>query len=136
MTPQQQVEDIRDSINLTTHAFDLEPVNAYRLALRLERRQRANDGQVLPIYVYAQGVCHLYGGPEEGGWYYDQRRLLEVRRAFSWQTARRYARELREEYPTCPYGRFSVLGGEDVLIRFASDDSFIPEDTGHPGPWC
>jgi len=62
-------------------------------------------------------ITRHYGGPEEGGWYYDRRLFMEtdyVQRTP--EEARAHARELNEaEKASQPgQGRFSVLGGTDV----------------------
>jgi hypothetical protein len=88
-------------------------------------------GKCPPFLVVCYGVDRVYGGPEEGGWYYDRTTVLEVRRAFTFAGGLRAARELRDEHPTCPRGRHSVIGGTDTYVRcvYSENDPRMPEDT-------
>lgn len=96
----------------------------YRLARRIERKYRHNqmgDGAVLPIYVVVLGISRHYGGPEEGGWWYDWTDVEEVRRVWDWKTARKVIQQLKEDYPDPQYDRGSVLGGTDIEICLTTD---------------
>ena len=108
------------------------PCQSYygRMMARARRIVDATAGDsVSPVFVAAYGIDRCYGGPEEGGWYYDMQRVLEVRRTFGgWKGALRLVRALREEYPTCPRGRYSVIGGTDVEIRVHASANDIPDD--------
>lgn len=108
---------------------------ARRLARKI-RRDLALAGHVQPIYVYVWAIDQCYGGPEEGGWYFDMGRVEEVRRAHSWKQALRHIRALREAHPTCPRGRSSVIGGTDTYVRVVGHEDAIPEDSEAPGPYC
>ena len=92
---------------------------------RARRRARIDAGHCDPIYIAALETTRHYGGPEEGGWYYDWTDVVEVRRAYDWRAALRAIRELRDEHPTCPRGRGSVLGGADVCIALAPDSETV-----------
>ncbi|MFZ9889735.1 MAG: hypothetical protein ACO3JL_19745 [Myxococcota bacterium] len=81
------------------------------------RRVRQLQKSRYPLYVVAIGTDRRYGGPEEGGWWYDESYVLEVASCRGWRAALRAARSLKRDYPTCPYGRFSAAGGTDVSIR-------------------
>lgn len=87
---------------------------------------------VVPFYVAAIGISRHYGGPEEGGWWYDVTDVIEARRAWTWRDGLRHARELRANHPTCPRGRGSVIGGEDVYIQTFRDPSEFPEPEPKP----
>jgi hypothetical protein len=60
-----------------------------------------------------------YGGPEEGGWWYDVGELIYVEVALSEQLARARQAQLREQYPNTGQ-RDSVLGNRtgdwDVIV--------------------
>lgn len=88
-----------------------------RRRLRAARLAELAQGRVTPFYVAAIGVSRHYGGPEEGGWWYDRTTVEEVRKAWDWRTAMKHVRELREEHTTCPQGRFSVNGGTDMYVQ-------------------
>lgn len=92
----------------------------WRCVRRLPRKARNAEvasGKLAPFYVVALATTRHFGGREEGGWWYDNTHILDVRKVFDWQQALKHVRELREEHPTCPRGRFSVIGGADVTIR-------------------
>lgn len=97
------------------------------------RKQSVAQGKVPAFYVVATGVSRLYGGPEEGGWYYDAQQILAVRKVYTVAGALKAARELREEYPKPRYSRHSVLGGEDTYIETCYSEDMFPEETkGRP----
>jgi hypothetical protein len=115
---QNQVERFRQQFE------DQKGRNNYRYAQRMERAARKikmGTGAVLPIFIVVLGIDRCFGGPEEGGWYYDWVNVEETRRVWDWKTARQAIRELREEYPDPKYGRGSVLGGTDIDIRLTTD---------------
>lgn len=102
---------------------------------REQRKEAAARGEVLPFYVVCYGITRHYGGPEEGGWYYDWLRIVEVRKCWSAKDGVRVVHELREEYanPNRNWDRFSVLGGEDYYVRpYANPDCFPEEDRERP----
>ena len=104
-----------------------------RLCLRAYRKGRLARGQVDPFYIVAYSVAHLYGGPEEGGWWYDALTIEEVRKAYTFRSALHMTRELREAYPPPRFGRFSAAGGEDQYIKLCYGiDDFPPESVGRP----
>ena len=99
------------------------------------RRQRAKEtqgGRCVPFFVVAEGTSRRYGGPQEGGWWYDDTEALDVFQSWTWRQALAIARKLREDWPTCPRGRGSVLGGTDVVIRLHRYADTIPTWAGRP----
>lgn len=76
-----------------------------------------------PYHVVAYEVTREYGGPEEGGWYYDwytSPRLVAkfpTEHDFALDLARKLNADAKEERRQGgqPQGRFSVLGGADVV---------------------
>lgn len=96
-----------------------------------EARKLANaNGKKQSFLIVAYGVSLVYLGREEGGSYGDATRVLEVREAYTFAGGLKAAKELRNEYPTCKYGRTSVLGGEDVAIAcvYSENDPRMPEN--------
>jgi len=98
------------------------------------RRIASQNGVANPFYVVVYNVSRNYGGPEEGGWYYDWTSILEVRKVWNWKSALKTVRELKEDYPEPRYNRFSVLGNEgDYFIGMYYDtDQFPRESTERP----
>lgn len=98
------------------------------------RQEAMRNGIVNPFYVVASNVSRCYGGPEEGGWYYDWTSILEVRKVWDWKGALKAMRELRDKYPQPRYNRHSVLGHEgDYFINMCYDvDQFPRESTERP----
>lgn len=112
-----------------------DPYGVVRRMARTVRNVLVSRGEIEPFYVVAIGIDRCYGGPEEGGWYYDMEAVLDVRRVWDWRTGLTAARELRDEHPTCPRGRGSAIGGEDVYLKTFRTLDAIPEDSEHPGRW-
>lgn len=72
--------------------------------------------------VTLYSVTRHYGGPEEGGWYYDNYELVEEEPSkgpMRWELAADLQVDLKEAEEQArredrrPQGRFSVLGGAD-----------------------
>jgi hypothetical protein len=83
--------DLRDSV----HAF-------------LAKAVRLSDGGIAHfVAVYA--VDRAYGGPEEGGWWYDTGQRIHLEVVTTEERAIRRREELRELYPVTG-NRGSVLG--------------------------
>ncbi len=103
-----------------------------------KRKAAVAQGKQPSFLIVAWGTSRAYGGPEEGGWWYDIDTVLEVRRAFTFEEGLRHARELREEYPQPRYNRFSCAnrGEDDVYIRcvYAENDPRMPEDSPRGKP--
>lgn len=98
------------------------------------RKKATKEGKQLPFYIVAYGINRCYGGPEEGGWYYDTSRILEVRKVYSLEAGLKAARELKEEYPTCKRGRFSVIGGEDTYLMVCYTEEQFPQEGPNTKP--
>ena len=71
-----------------------------------------------PVFVAVVSISRHFGGPEEGGWWYDWRNVESVERFDNPRRARRMARRIaREEARYAPrHNRYSVLGGTDVEV--------------------
>jgi hypothetical protein len=78
-----------------------------------------------PIYVGVVSTTRHYGGPEEGGWWYDWTQVEEILETVSFRSLLWWVRELRNNWPTCSRGRGSVIGGADVTIYMARDKRLI-----------
>jgi hypothetical protein len=83
---------------------------------RIERIAATRAGRCRPLFVVVVRIDRCYGGPEEGGWWYDWRSIEEVRRAWGFPTLRAAVRELRHAYTTCGPNRFSVIGSADYEL--------------------
>lgn len=62
-----------------------------------------------------------YGGPEEGGWWYDRSAVVRVERCDNARRARRIARRAQRDSYRPKYDRFSVLGGTDYDVLVTHD---------------
>jgi hypothetical protein len=98
---------------------------------------------VVTIY----GIDRCYGGPEEGGWWYDwyhptststrvatgarkgsrKRRRQERRLANAVANLRQQADEM-----SCPRGRYSVIGGTDFTVCIEDYHGQASEDQESP----
>jgi hypothetical protein len=92
------------------------------------------------VYVSEYSTTRHYGGPEEGGWYYDVRKFEKVIRSederdAAFACARRWNRKAKEGRIAGgrPQGRFSVLGGADVSY-FVEDVAGSHDTTKDPVP--
>lgn len=99
------------------------------------RKRALKEGRVRPFYLVVEGISRHYGGPEEGGWWYDWREVLEVRRAFTLSEGLRQMRQLREEYPQPRYNRYSCANrGEPeprVVLCYGEEDPRWPQESTH-----
>lgn len=123
MNPADRVHDIYNAMCQVGETYS---GDTYKLAKRIERKFRTREGEVRPIYIAVVGTSRHYGGPEEGGWWYDWSFVEEVRKAWDWKTAMKYVRELREDYPQPRYNRFSMAnrGEGDYDFVICDDPSF------------
>lgn len=74
-------------------------------------------------YVSAYAVERLYGGPEEGGWWYDSGTLIDVVKCFNRNQAEFVWDLLNNIYPHTGK-RYSVIGGEDYNVSI--EEKLIP----------
>lgn len=96
--------------------------------IRRERLNKIKNDNPQPFYVVVYGISRYYGGPEEGGWWDDIQRVLDVKKVWTIKKAIKIIHEFEEEYPTQKYNRFSVLGnGEDIEIVVIPTLDFIYE---------
>jgi len=105
--------------------------------------EQAEDEIVAPTfrYVNAYAVHRRYGGPEEGGWYFDVGRPLasipcaedDFDKVSTELIARLDALGVCDPHPHASVDRFSVIGnGEDLCVFF--EDEFAapyPKRTPH-----
>jgi hypothetical protein len=66
-------------------------------------------------WVNVYSVNRLYGGPEEGGWWYDTGEIVLSKQFDDDDSAQDYAESLEKQFPNTGK-RYSVLGGEDYNI--------------------
>lgn len=67
------------------------------------------------LWVQVHETSREYGGPEEGGWYYDARSIPFEKRCKK-RAAKKLAKSLRADIVPPRYDRFSVLGGTDTSV--------------------
>lgn len=103
--------------------FDVTWANNYEVK-RFEMSQRRNDPSE-PVYVGVVSITRHYGGREEGGWYYDWHQVEEIVQAKGFRHLLSMVRTLREQYPTCPRGRYSVIGGADTIVYMSRNRKLI-----------
>lgn len=88
------------------------------------------EGEKLQKYFVAVSlVSRHYGGPEEGGWWYDHTEVVDVRRVFGTSAVLGVLESFRNEYPVKRHNRNSVLGTGDYEFLVCTCDEEIPEDT-------
>ncbi len=116
-----RVADVRTLIDYESMCdrFDSQNLSCTqaRIEERADRRTALDLRQVPPIYAVAVRTTRHYGGPEEGGWWYDWSSVEEVRRTWDFRGLLKTVRGMREAHPTDQRGRGSVLGNDgDVTI--------------------
>jgi hypothetical protein len=82
-------------------------------------------------YVNVYVVGRAYGGPEEGGWWYDYGTPIAAIPCESYKEAEDFRNYMLKKYPRT-WKRSSVLGGEDYEVNI--EKSFAreyPEETPH-----
>ncbi len=127
-TEYRQAIDLMDALDAVDAKTDgPRNVNRYRLAKRMLRRQQRDGGRVLPIFIAVQSTSRHYGGPEEGGWYYNWTETDEVFRFWDWRSALQKMRELHDEYDQPRFGIYSAANRGEAEFHFVlcSDPSFF-----------
>ncbi|TVX86045.1 hypothetical protein [Paenibacillus agilis] len=79
-----------------------------------ERIQYLNGGEVM-VWVNVYTITREYGGAEEGGWFYDWRKLSDSKHC-KYEEAESVEASLREEHGNGEGNISSVLGGYEVDI--------------------
>lgn len=68
------------------------------------RKVETAKGIQPPFLIVVSGISRHYGGPEEGGWWYNTTEIVEVRKVHTISAAHRHLRELKELYPQPRFG--------------------------------
>lgn len=77
-------------------------------------------------WVNVYSVSRCYGGPEEGGWWYDAGECIE-RMEVAADKAGDVAEALRRQYPRTGR-RYSVLGGDDFDVKIEHEPgTYFPQ---------
>ncbi len=100
-------------------ACSTQDVKRIESANRLAQIKR---GYCPPMYAVVCRTFRQYGGPEEGGWYYDHCQIEECRRAWDFRGLLKAVRDMRETHPTDQRGRGSVLGNENQIEGLQSTE--------------
>lgn len=97
------------------------------------RKAALKEGRVRPFYIISYNIHQAYGGPEEGGWYYDWTSINGVRRAFTLEQGLRQVRAMWDEYPKAKHPRSSYANRSHsenfVVLCYAEDDPRWPVET-------
>lgn len=80
-------------------------------------------------FVSVYDVTRNFGGPEEGGWWYDSGVLVSVVGCLTKEDADRVYDTLINEFPRTNK-RYSVLGGEDYNVTISNQlpAFYFPEE--------
>jgi hypothetical protein len=83
--------------------------------------------QLAKWYVRAYSMTQVYGGPEEGGWWFEAGDAVTPQiEVESREAAQSLREEMQKEWPTTGK-RYSVLGGDDYAVEISPEpleDSF------------
>ena len=69
-----------------------------------------------PYYVNVYERDRCYGGPEEGGWYYNTYEIVHTAKFDTESEAEKYSRDIADEYPTTGNYTSVVYNGGDYII--------------------
>lgn len=100
---------------------------------------KKNKSKAKSHYVAKLGIDRCYGGPEEGGWWYDWTHVQEIWTTGSRSAAKRLIESLRKEEDKYKprHDRFSVLGGTDIsFVRARSLSEVQSHQTTHRPRYC
>lgn len=84
------------------------------------------DDDFEKFYILVVTMDRNYGGPQEGGWWYDTRDIECMTRAFGSERLLEVLEKFGVEYPASRRGRGSVLGGTDYEFHVCTDISEFP----------
>lgn len=110
--------------------------NVYNRKIKLSQIELPEDNETVdenldaglpngPFYVSIYEVSREFGGPEEGGWWYEAYRYIETKSQFDDQEeAFAYARELNEQFAKSNEDLSSSKGFEN--LPEGTEDSQIP----------
>jgi hypothetical protein len=68
------------------------------------------------MYVNVYEVDRQYGGPEEGGWWYDTGEVVLSERFYNLDAAEARVKELADEYPKTGFSSSVIYSGGDYRI--------------------
>ncbi len=91
------------------------------------RKSELAQGESPSIYAGVVSISRHYGGPEEGGWYYDWYQVEEILQCQDFRHLLSTVRSLRNDYPSCPRGRGSVIGGDDTVVYISRSKKLIED---------
>lgn len=83
------------------------------------------------VYVAVARVERHYGGPQEGGWWYDTQEVLEQHRVQYCRVEYMKAKLMAKYGPSPRPDRYSVCGTYDIVAWW--DDEPIKSDFSRPG---
>lgn len=83
------------------------------------RHKKQSNSFPAPHYVSAYAVTRHYGGPEEGGWWYDWYHHIESSPRLRPRKLDHYRKRFEAKYDHVREGDISsVLGGTDICVSF------------------
>lgn len=77
------------------------------------------------IYIVVFSTTREYGGPEEGGWWYNWTSIEQTQKVYGWKKALQCVREAKNDFPAPRYSIYSAAnrGEPEYQIRVFSDPS-------------
>lgn len=112
--------------------FFIEELDSVMLGFDMMWQVHGDSGNHAVRYVAAYDVQRHYGGPEEGGWWFDSGELIYFVKCFGYEQATELYDLMEEIYPSTGK-RYSVLGGADydIIIRDEVPLQKFPENRPH-----
>jgi hypothetical protein len=132
------VDGIIDVAIPVTLTFDGQPIiPTYRIRIISDSGEVVEmyNNEVTPLikFINVYEVERCYGGPEEGGWWYDVGEPVASVPYANEHDGQRIRHEMKQMYPRSKgQGRYSVFGGPDYEVY--SEDQFarpFPKERPH-----
>lgn len=123
----EQVRDLADAFQKAKG----DAHEAYWAECEAEREREYHAQFTDGYYVNVYRVTREYGGPEEGGWWFDTGEPVMTQWSPTAEGADQVWEDLREQYPDTGK-RDSVLGGDDYSVRIEPHEGkAYPEEYPH-----
>lgn len=132
-----QEDNVTEKIPLYPNKEYLEEDSFFsKKSLRQIRKARSELNIQDDIFIIVKETHRIYGGAEEGGWWYDQSWITETVRMNPqdcpkypfWKLILNTVRRLKKEYPQPRFNRFSAAGNKDFDISLHYCEFDIPEE--------
>lgn len=115
-------ERIDEAFGSVTEELDEHQVHSATVTDLQVTVKSTEQGEPRLLYVNAYSVERCYGGPEEGGWWYDAGTPIASLTTQDKEEVAALEEQLTERHGwTSLHNRYSVMGGDDFVVRVESE---------------